>query len=816
MAKSDDELKRIKIEIEDVQRRLGSKMGIDVMNLQNLEDAQKALKVLKAELRDMSSDLVYIRDSFKDAVNELSKQNEYLSKAKSALKGISSFASQILQHRRGENSLTVKELEKLQHKAALNKADLELAVKRGNLTATQRTAVLASIADSEIFTKELERTLSLEQKINKEIGLAGTGLAGLAKFMAQLGFTDLSKPFADAIDETKKAKRELADLDGNLRAEQESARQVELEAQKKIGVILKKTGKSEEQLLASRKSKNREEYKYQLALKQFGEEEQQRVVKTRKALELKTSKYVNIVTQIGKQLTLTNLLDFAITKIVQGFLNVNKASVEFQRLTGQNAVAVGSMNTRFATTVDFLKTASELTQQIGLNAVSIFGPDQLAALAEAKNLLGLSAEEAGNLALQSKLSANTVDSFQDNMLAAVDATNRLKKSAVAPGVVLKDVLNTSKSISLSLGNNPEKLGKAATAARAFGMELKQVDSIANSLLNFESSIEAELEAQLLTGKNINLAKARELAMTNDLEGLSVELAKNGATAAEFANMNRFAQEALAKAVGMSRDDLAKSIMLQESSKNLSEEQRAAVLGIRKEQLQQVDIQERLNKSIDKLAQAFAPVLDLLVPVVDLMGTILNTATLITYPIQLMAEGIKILQAPLLIAAGLYGTILTYQQASLAVQKKEAVLRLLNMKRAAAMAALTALSNPVKAAIGIGAAALVAGVTSAYLSKAGDLNSPADGKTVVSTKEGGLFELSPNDDLIAAPGASAALQSTLSGGGVTTISIEPLIAEIQSMKQELKAVLTSIANREGKVYLDTDLVGKALVIGSTGI
>jgi len=37
--------------------------------------------------------------------------------------------------------------------------------------------------------------------------------------------------------------------------------------------------------------------------------------------------------------------------------------------------------------------------------------------------------------------------------------------------------------------------------------------------------------------------------------------------------------------------------------------------------------------------------------------------------------------------------------------------------------------------------------------AGDINSPARGKTQVSTKEGGLFELSKNDDLIAAPGAA---------------------------------------------------------------
>ena len=41
-------------------------------------------------------------------------------------------------------------------------------------------------------------------------------------------------------------------------------------------------------------------------------------------------------------------------------------------------------------------------------------------------------------------------------------------------------------------------------------------------------------------------------------------------------------------------------------------------------------------------------------------------------------------------------------------------------------------------------------------------SPADGRTQVSTKEGGLFELSPNDDIAAGPGI---LDSIASGGGV---------------------------------------------------
>jgi len=70
---------------------------------------------------------------------------------------------------------------------------------------------------------------------------------------------------------------------------------------------------------------------------------------------------------------------------------------------------------------------------------------------------------------------------------------------------------------------------------------------------------------------------------------------------------------------------------------------------------------------------------------------------------------------------------------------------------------------------LGAAAAAAVTTAGFglingIKKAGDVMSPADGKTQISTKEGGLFELSPNDDLIAAPGAAARMQ----GGGGTTV------------------------------------------------
>jgi hypothetical protein len=65
---------------------------------------------------------------------------------------------------------------------------------------------------------------------------------------------------------------------------------------------------------------------------------------------------------------------------------------------------------------------------------------------------------------------------------------------------------------------------------------------------------------------------------------------------------------------------------------------------------------------------------------------------------------------------------------------------------------------VGAVLGGIAAAAITTAGFGMLNKIGDLSSPASGKTQVSTKEGGLFELSKNDDLVAAPGLINKLNS----------------------------------------------------------
>ena len=110
--------------------------------------------------------------------------------------------------------------------------------------------------------------------------------------------------------------------------------------------------------------------------------------------------------------------------------------------------------------------------------------------------------------------------------------------------------------------------------------------------------------------------------------------------------------------------------------------------------------------------------------------------------------------------------------------------------------------PVVGAIkgGIAAAAILAAGFGA-LSKVGDLASPADGKTQVSTKEGGLFELSPNDDLVAAPGAAAALADGKGGAGGAAVNLAALSAPLNALLGEIKALRADMNSGKIAVHMD---------------
>jgi hypothetical protein len=209
----------------------------------------------------------------------------------------------------------------------------------------------------------------------------------------------------------------------------------------------------------------------------------------------------------------------------------------------------------------YLESQLELTQQLGV--ANVFSAEILRTNVRLKDFAGLEADSRAKIAESAQITGKTAESTVKSVLSQVKGLQRLTGVSFQYQQVLKEISNLGGYLGLQFAKYPDKLAKAFVTTKALGLELKQLDGMASSFLDFESSISKEFEAQLLTGKDINLNKARELFLNNDLAGAAAEIARYTGDAAGYSKMNRIQQDSLAEAMGMSRDQMAEMLKQQE-------------------------------------------------------------------------------------------------------------------------------------------------------------------------------------------------------------------------------------------------------------
>lgn len=700
-------------EIADLRRQLGEK-PLTPFDPKDLDKALLTVKALRQEFRESQSDLDYISKSFKDTVNEMSKQNLFYNSAKKSINGIADISRQLVDYRRGETFLSEKQLKNLQNQSRIKFEDLKLAIRSGQLRGNDLIAAQSALAEQESFNRALDRTIELQEQVNKEVGLLGNGLEGAGKFLEKLGFAGISKPISDAIQKTKESRLQIKlneDEMAKLREEYSKLGPHDIQRKKEL-----------RDQLASLKSQNKE-------------------------LETQTSKYKNIASSLKEQLTLTNMTDAILGKVVQSFFNLDGAQTKFRNLTGGQIPIMDQFNGRLITSIDYIKTASSLTEQLGVNAAAVFSPDTLASASEMVKAMGMTQEQANRAAIMSQATGVSIDDMNQSLKEGNKQYNKQNKSALAQGAIMREVYNTSTAIAASMGNNINRIGDAVRRAKDLGLSLQEVEGIANSLLDIESSIAAEFEYEVISGKQLNLEAARYYALTNQTDKLTKEIANNQAIIQSFASGNRIEQEAAAKAMGVSRDQLSEMYMASLRKKGLDDEAIAQAMAMDEMDVKRLSTQETINTSIAKMTELLAGPLQFLTSMVDNAGILYG-----------------IMGAIGVITAVSFTKALGSALVSIAAMIPKA-LTLLGIEQGRAIAAITSASAMT---LGIGAIAIMAAVAGAIAlfnsfqpkrpTGIGDISSPADGKTQISTREGGLFELSKNDDLVAAPGLINKLNS----------------------------------------------------------
>ena len=503
-----------------------------------------------------------------------------------------------------------------------------------------------------------------------------------------------------------------------------------------------------------------------------------------------------------------------IGKLFSGFKEVESAAVDLRRVTGETVTAADGLNTRFATTSQLLEVATSLSDQLGLNIKSSIGTDTLAAAAELQNLLGLSVEQSTKLASITFATGENLDDNTDAIVNSVNEFNQLNKTAIVHGKILKDVAEASDGITASFGGSTEAIAAASAAARRLGLELSDLDSIANSILDFESSIENELQAQLLTGRALNLQRARELALANDLEGVGRELFSNSADLLEFGSMNRIQQEAQAKALGLTRDQLA-GIAYQRAIENkLTGEALEKATGMTKQQLEARTASESMNLAIQSMAQALTPV------VVQLSRIV-----------QFAAENFKLISLAAVTVGTLYGTykgILAVEKGLKAIEQirlglavaaearqnrinklkaQEVLIEKRGLSTSIAKAAAFAAANPKTAIAGAIAAATIGTLLYKFATKpVEDGVIDPNGGLVVSKPAGSMqYQLDKNDYVLASTNPPMTQREPAQPQVTVNQDMSPVVDSINE--------LISVVKKGGNVSIDGNKLAQAVTLTS---
>lgn len=337
-------------------------------------------------------------------------------------------------------------------------------------------------------------------------------------------------------------------------------------------------------------------------------------------------------------------LDEELKEVGHQFLVGRKEAEEIHFLSKGIAKEMKLVGINSAEVAEGIKETSGIMN--GLSIVSLMkdGNDEAKKLVENTTVLtnnfGLSAEEVSNIHDLSIVTKKSIGELVQ------DAT-KMGKGLLSTRASLQVIAKLSPSMVLNFKKGGQELLKAAQKAKLLGMELDDVQSFGEDILNIEGSLEKEMEARILTGKNINMDRARELMLNNDIAGLQEEMLKTMGSLAEFEKMSYLGRKAMANLYGMEIDQMAKVLMNQEklnelgisqermsdlqakNAEELRKESEALGAGKLKDYVKQLakekevaTINDRISDSIKKIKETLAGTL---APLLEQAHAFLNSA-----------------------------------------------------------------------------------------------------------------------------------------------------------------------------------------------
>ena len=558
----------------------------------NLQDATKQVKLMEGEVDELKNTFGNIASTLKNIVADINGSVKTSTLLTRNFNKLEDLANKIQRHREEENVLTVKELKELEKKVKKEKEALDVNYKQAkaetDILAAKIKSGKASAKDTEehkklsSYTDEIAQALADKVSyLNQIVPLTEKERKEEERIQKSLGLTgSIMGGITKVFEKIGIQSKYFEDINKDLRS---AAKEAGSSKWSVLGAGLGSIGKG---LMNSLKDPL-----VQITL----------LYKVAKSLFEIGSAYSKTIADTGKNYAMS----------AQGA----KAMVDYTRNIAANAHAL-AVNNHSA-----LEATNQLNESLGTSA--IMSAELIEGQVELTDVLGLQADEAAKISEFAMLQGQSQEAVLKNITGQNKGLLNNKK-------VIQEVAKTSGQLALFYKNSPELIAKAVVQSQKLGLSLEQTKGISDQLLDIESSLANEYEAEALIGKDLNLNQARFLAMQGDTAGAAAEVLKNIKGSAEFTNMNRIQQDALAKSLGMSSDELANSLVKQEKLAKLGSNQKNELAKLRKEgkgkladdieagivagksydlSKAQVSSQQKLEESVQKMKDGFTTLME---------------------------------------------------------------------------------------------------------------------------------------------------------------------------------------------------------------
>ena len=208
--------------------------------------------------------------------------------------------------------------------------------------------------------------------------------------------------------------------------------------------------------------------------------------------------------------------------------------------------------------IDSASDLSEVTYG-NVKAVGIMSERYGVSVKEAANLRKIQLDITGG-------SEEAADALTAGAIALAEANN------VAPGEILSDMATNSEEFARFGAEGAKRMALTAVATKKIGIEMASLVSASRGLLNIEESLSAEMEAEVMLGRELNLETARAAALQGDHLTVVKELAKQFGTVEDFQNLSVLQQEAAAAAAGLTVEEMTKMLANQDKITGLKGEE----------------------------------------------------------------------------------------------------------------------------------------------------------------------------------------------------------------------------------------------------